>query len=473
MRPLPVAVVGLFCVACLSLAREERPQPIRLHPDNPHYFLWRGKPAVLITSGEHYGAVLNGDFDYKRYLEALESYGFNQTRAFSGTYREVAGSFGIEGNTLAPRAEAFLSPWARSDERGAGDGLNKFDLSKWDPAYFGRLRDFVGEAGRRGVVVELVLFCTMYDDAVWAVSPMNPANNVNGLGDVGRGEVYSGGNAKLMAFQEALAAKLATELREFDNVYFEICNEPYERGGLTKEWNDRIVGAIVAAEAGLPAERRHLIAQGFARGEKIEKPNSNVSVFNFHAASADDVARNYALGRVTADDETGGKGGDDLPYRAEAWEFMLAGGGVFSHLDFSFTCATPAGAEGVTKAPGGGGAGIRRQLRVLKRFLESFDFVAMRPDDGVVKAGVPGGGAVRVLARRGRAYAIYVRGGDHRVTLTLELPTGRYEGEWVDVKTGERRGSQGFHHGGGAVEMASPRYVEDVALRIVARKKGE
>jgi hypothetical protein len=27
--------------------------PIALHPDNPHYFLFRGKPTVLITSAEH------------------------------------------------------------------------------------------------------------------------------------------------------------------------------------------------------------------------------------------------------------------------------------------------------------------------------------------------------------------------------------------------------------------------------------
>ena len=39
--------------------RESVAFPIRLHPDNPHYFLWRGKPTVLITSGEHYGAVMN------------------------------------------------------------------------------------------------------------------------------------------------------------------------------------------------------------------------------------------------------------------------------------------------------------------------------------------------------------------------------------------------------------------------------
>ena len=29
--------------------------PLALHPENPHYFLFRGKPTVLVTSGEHYG----------------------------------------------------------------------------------------------------------------------------------------------------------------------------------------------------------------------------------------------------------------------------------------------------------------------------------------------------------------------------------------------------------------------------------
>src|SRR5262245_31400099 len=37
-------------------------RPLSLHPDNPHYFLFRSKLVVLITSGEHYGAVLNLDF---------------------------------------------------------------------------------------------------------------------------------------------------------------------------------------------------------------------------------------------------------------------------------------------------------------------------------------------------------------------------------------------------------------------------
>ncbi|NQT03596.1 MAG: hypothetical protein HQ580_16325, partial [Planctomycetes bacterium] len=90
-------VVQSGLVGNISSANAAQPakriRPIQLHPDNPHYFLWRGKPTVLITSGEHYGAVLNRAFDYKKYLKTLESYGFNLTRTFSGAYCEPIGAF--------------------------------------------------------------------------------------------------------------------------------------------------------------------------------------------------------------------------------------------------------------------------------------------------------------------------------------------------------------------------------------------
>src|SRR5205807_4567833 len=80
----------------------ELAKPLVLHPDNPHYFLFRGKPAVLITSAEHYGAVLNSDFDYVKYLDELHAHGLNMTRTFTGVYAEDGKSFGIARNTLAP-----------------------------------------------------------------------------------------------------------------------------------------------------------------------------------------------------------------------------------------------------------------------------------------------------------------------------------------------------------------------------------
>ena len=465
---------GLLC-ACLVTARGQG--PIQLHPENPHYFLWRGKPTVLITSGEHYGAVMNLDFDYRRYLDELKSHGFNLTRVFSGTYREVPGSFNIKGNTLAPAKGRYVCPWARSEAAGADDGGNKFDLTKWDEAYLERLKDFVREAGARGVVVELVFFCTMYDDKVWNASPMNARNNVNGIGGVGRGEVYAGKDEKLLAAQKAVVTKLVTELNAFDNVYFEVCNEPYERSGLTKEWNDQIITAVAAAESALP--NKHLIAQGFPPSkEPVRELNGQVSILNFHAPKTDAVGLNYSLHRVIALDETGGSDQSDRKYRTEGWDWTLAGGGVYDHLDFSFTTDRPDGSATPLPpgTPGGGGPELRRQLRVLKDFIESFDFIRMKPDVVTVKSNLitlrPSGqtrgasaATVRALSVPGKEYAIYVNGGT-AAQLILELPVGAWKAEWINTKNGRKENTERFAHDGGPRPLVSPPYSEDIALRV-------
>ena len=153
--------------------------PLALHPENPHYFLWQGEPTLLITSGEHYGAVLNRDFDYVKYLDALARDKLNLTRTFTGgAYVEPQGAFNIARNTLAPARGRFICPWARSDRPGYAGGGNTFDLTRWDEAYFARFRDFMAQASRRGIVVEVNLFCPMYGEAQWKLSPFNRANTV-------------------------------------------------------------------------------------------------------------------------------------------------------------------------------------------------------------------------------------------------------------------------------------------------------
>src|SRR5213595_1389216 len=155
--PFLPALTVLLLAGIAALAAAENGKRLQLHPRNPHYFLFRGKPAVLITSGEHYGAVLNLDFDYVTYLDTLKKDGLNLTRTFTGSYVEPVGTFQITHNTLAPSAGRFICPWARSTTPGYPNGGNKFDLSKWDDAYFKRLKAFMGHASRRGIVVEMNL----------------------------------------------------------------------------------------------------------------------------------------------------------------------------------------------------------------------------------------------------------------------------------------------------------------------------
>jgi len=464
-------VLAMAAAATAAPAASGAGEALRLHPDNPHYFLFRGQPAVLVTSGEHYGAVLNLDFDYVKYLDEIAACGLNLTRTFSGTYREIPGSFGITDNTLAPLANRFACPWARSTTAGYFDGGAKFDLSKFDDATFARLKDFLAEASKRGIVVELSLFCPMYDENLWKANPMNAANNVNGVGGVGLNEPLTLKNGGLLPFQDAFVRKIVTECNAFDNLYYEICNEPYF-GGVTLDWQAHVAEVIVETEKGLA--KKHLIAQNIANGSaKIEKPSPAVSIFNFHYATPPDtVGLNCALGKALGDDETGFKGKDDFTYRGEGWDFLLAGGAVYSSLDYSFTPKTPEGTLADYKSPGGGSRALRRELKILKGFIEGFNLVRLAPAGAVVKSGVPEKSTARTLAEAGKAYAVYVRSApgakDMKADLVLDLPAGKWKAEWVNTKTGAVDKSETFDHAGGPRTLASPAYKEDIALRIVA-----
>jgi hypothetical protein len=441
-------------------------RPLALHQDNPHYFLFRGKPTVLITSAEHYGAVLNRDFDITKYLDELHTHRLNLTRTFTGVYCEDSKSFGITRNTLAPASGKLLCPWARSTTPGYAGGGNKFDLTKWDSAYFVRLKSFLEQASKRGIVVELTLFCPFYDDSMWKLSPMNASNNVNGVGKLPRTAVYDRAkNGPLQAIQETLVMKLVAELKGFDNLYYEVCNEPYF-GGVTDDWQRRMIDVIALAEK--PLKHRHLISLNIANGtKKIDKPHPAVSIFNFHYASPPDaVKQNFGLNKVIGDNETGFKGTADAHYRMEGWEFILVGGALYNNLDYSFAVDHEDGSfKYPPRTPGGGNRGFRQQMKVLKDFIHRFDFVRMKPADTLIKGGLQAKGRARALAEPGKQYALYLFGGP-QANLELNLPQGDYEAEWIDPVSGKVLKAGTVTAEGTKTVVPSPRFSTDIALRL-------
>jgi hypothetical protein len=473
--------LGSSTLICSLLTLSAGSAPLALHPDNPHYFLYQGKPLVVVTSGEHYGAVLNLDFGYSKYLETLARDGLNGTRTWAGAYCEPSAAFNIADNTLAPRPGRFICPWARSDQPGYANGGNKFDLSKWDPAYFKRLKAFISQARQRSIIVELNLFCPFYEESMWNISPMNAANNINGVGAIARTNVYTLDKSDgLLEVQERMVRKLASELKGFDNFYFEICNEPYF-GGVTLDWQRQIAATIQQAE---PGKRRHLISQNIANyKDTVANPDPAVSIFNFHYATPPEtVALNYGLNRVIGENETGFRGTNDAQYRMEGWDFMVAGGGLFNNLDYSFTAGRENGSFVYPEnQPGGGSPALRLQYGFLKRLLQSFDFIHLRPADETIKAELPKGASVRALAKPGQEYLVYIRTGlgdwkkatDRKANFNpgelfvqVELPKGRYVAEWLDTKKCAPAERVAFNQDGGWRTLAVPAFQEDIALTL-------
>ena len=483
-----------FTTAVLAFAMSAAvAQPIRLHPDNPRYFHFGGTSEVLITSGEHYGSVLNPDFDFMKYLETLAADGLNGTRLFSGAYFEPQGAFGIEKNSLAPVRGRALIPWARTMVPGNLGGGNKFDLTRWDGDYFARLRKFVGEALLRGIVVELTLFSSIYTDVNWEINPLNPSNNVNGIEVADRLRIHTLGNAGLLGIQEAFVRKTVRELNGFDNVLYEIQNEPWSdltdsaavnnlylfpfelkdagqfwknRVDLAKkeslDWQSKVASWIVNEESNLPG--RHLIAQNYCNFRyPVEDVDPNVSIMNFHYAWPEAVGLNYGWNRPIAFDETGFAGSADAVYRRQAWRFLLSGGAAFSGLDYSFTVGREDGTD-ANRAPGGGSPALRKQLGVLKKFMEGLDFVRMKPDASfVLKAP---GLFVRGLSDQGRCYALFMEG-RKPAAITFGLPPGSYNAEWIDPESGRIVRRENWEQNQPSKAVSCPDFNNEIALRIV------
>jgi hypothetical protein len=303
------------------------------------------------------------------YLDDISDKGMNITRTFSGIYVEPQGAFGIAKNTLAPGEGGFICPWARSDEPGYPGGGNKFDLDDWDEAYFERLKDFITEAGKRNIVVELDLFSNFYDTLQWKLSPLNHNNNINNVEAItDQKEVLSLRHPEILRIQEEMVQKILAECNGFDNLYYEVCNEPYfERFAALDEWEEHMTNFITETESTLPVQ--HLISQNIQNGSfKVENPHPAVSIFNFHYAKPPvTVEMNYGLNKPIGDNETGFRGIEDAHYRTEGWDFLTAGGALYNNLDYSFTAENEDGSFVVAPGqPGGGGEKLRSQLSKLK-----------------------------------------------------------------------------------------------------------
>jgi hypothetical protein len=521
LRAICLGVVMLACTIGGGPRRALAAEPIRLHPDNPHYFLFRGKPMVLIAAGEHYGSVMNRPFDFEKYLADHAAKRQTVTRTFV-LYRELQ-SAKNPWSPCKPESPDYIAPWVRVDARGdvgkeALDGLGKYDLDRWNPEFFDRLYRFLRRASELGVVVELTLFSNSYNDKIFELNPLNPANNVQGIGPTHWARYLTLKEPKLLERQVDFARKIVGETAgKYDNVYYEVCNEP--GGDWPPEstladvdaWQARIACAVreemkrvggVHLVAGSPAfSIKPRVRQAFdavAKGELFD-------VINFHSHPDNYLGgKQYDLGRFMAKDLALRTLGDfcaDLqaaaprkPFvldednaasahkdeeawtidRKRAWATVLSGG-HYDFIDFSITVGHETGTlESNAK--------LRTWMKHLSTFVHSFDFVHAEPNRGWVGE-IPRDVFAASLARAGEDYVAYFAdarerrdpraGAPIKMTLSLMLPPGDFVGRFYSPTSGTYSAAEVALQGGPAAgaRIEVPGFVHDVALRVTRRRQ--
>ncbi len=485
MRSIQLLRFFLIAMGCISCSK-----PITVHPHNPHYFMYKGKPLFLLTSDQHYGAVTNLDFDYTVFLDTLAANGMNFTRIYPGAYIERDGEY-MPDNNLGARNGRQILPWAKTSERGAHEVLGgyKLDLDKWNEDYFIRLKDFIRKAQDRDIIVDIALFNGMYPNR-WEFQAMYHANNIQGIGNCKFNEVQTLKDSALVKYHEEYVKKITREVNTFDNVILDICDEPFQDGcppEMYNPWISKMIDAIRDTEQSLP--RKHLIAQTIdshtrgGPGDFSADPRVMV-LMNEYTWGIANLDKEYSHNKPMILIETcyyPYYDGDKIAAsRVEAWEFLIGGGAGFMQLNGLYSTFNP-GAAGTENHK------LLRQLKILKDFLSSFNIVGMSQDTSFVAGGIPERAFVRSISEPGRQYAMYMHHstyggwywepmamgacynvvtGEYKESLILDIEPGYYVAEWTDPATGKMIRADKFTHDGGKRIFETPLYKLDIALKI-------
>lgn len=457
MRSCPLL---LTLLAAAAFARG----PLRVHPANPRYFTDDSGRAILLT-GSHVwqnlqdnGLLIRGAtsnpppvFNYAQYLNRLGSYGHNFFRLWRWETTKWTDNYN-DGNVKY----AANHPWVRSGPGEARDGAPKFDLDKFDEAYFARLRQRVEMAGKMGIYVSVMLFEgweIQFTDG-WAHHPFHAPNNVNGVeadadGD-GKALEYNTleetpAGRRVLALQEAYVRKVVDTVNDLDNVLYEICNEAH--GGSTA-WQYHFIRFVKDYEKTKP--KQHPVGMTFQY-----KGGTNQILYDSPAdwispnpgSDKESYRTNPCAGCTTkivvndTDHLWGHTGGDNV----WVWKTFMRG------LHPLFMEEMPPSPTWQDSA--------RQAMGQVRRFADRMNLAAMKPESGLSATGY-------CLAARGSEYLVFQHD-KGEFTLDLKDAPGDFDVEWFDVN--QNRLILAGRASGGAVRTFTTPFPGPAALFLKKR----
>jgi hypothetical protein len=388
-----------------------------------------------------------------------------------------------DANVWAPFHEM---PWARSGRGRAWDGLSRFDLTRFNPWYFARTREFALQCERVGLVYYHSLYNThnlLETAAHWVDFPWRPANNVNETGlpepppleernnvHVAN-QFYDARDPRLRALHRAYIRHTLDALGDTSNVVFTLAFQyagplafqqffldtvaewERERGRAvrvalvaakdvadailadptrarrvavidTRYWQYRPDGRLWAPGGGHNLAFREMITKEFGRAGDAPPDTSPLQVYR--------QVREYR---------------DRFPDKAVvAWH---GGAGPVPVL-------MAGGAQALTRNPAAGQSqGAQPDRSKLDDFVREHLAAAlpsMSPRDGLLED--PQNNWCLADAR-GDVLLVYAHAGPS-FTLAQALPRGGYEGLWLDPRTGETRTLEAPRAWGRGAAFAKP-----------------
>ena len=230
---------------------------------NPNYFK-DAKGAVLILNGsqtwntfQDWGS--NGPLqalDFSAFVKFLAGHGHNFTLLWTTEMPNFCGFPATEASP--PDLTVSPLPWQRTGPGNATDRGLKFDLTKFNPNFFDRLRARTQILNNADIYAGVYLFTGEWLNIFRCASdgyPFTRANNINGVDDgytggkKGTGSITMTAPNDITRFQDAYVEKMIDTLNDLPNVLWIVSEEAPSN---STWWNDHQIAHIRAHEARKP-----------------------------------------------------------------------------------------------------------------------------------------------------------------------------------------------------------------------------
>jgi len=174
------------------------------------YIAHNGKP--LLAFGCHLEHMFFDDYDYEHWTKWAVAHGMNhcRTRLYHAYYRKY-------------------SPFVKTED-------GRYDLTTWDESFWKRFHKICSHLQANGIIVHMLIWPQGSGGHWWQGDAYYlPKNNVHPetafirpkKSTAGFWQSLSKGKRGLYEIQTAILWKLIEESADYDNIYYDICHEPF------------------------------------------------------------------------------------------------------------------------------------------------------------------------------------------------------------------------------------------------------
>jgi hypothetical protein len=232
--------------------------PLRALSSNPHYFTDGSGKAVYLTGSQTWNTFQDWGtndsvqpIDFTAFVNMLVSHNHNFTLLWA---TELPTFHGLPSTASSPPDFVVTPhPWLRTGPGNASDGKPKFDLTRFNQAYFERLHDRVQQLGAAGIYAGCYFFTGEWLNIFRFPGdgyPLSGSNNVNGVDDGGgTGAVTMTAPNAVTAIQDAYVRKVIDTLNDLPNVLWAVSEEAPAN---STWWNSHLIAIVRSYEAGKP-----------------------------------------------------------------------------------------------------------------------------------------------------------------------------------------------------------------------------